>query len=245
MTPASTKFSKRGSLGLIAVSTKNIKSLFSFLSYFFADYCEFRAMSLLRSSKITSLLNFVPLNGTITIDKNHKNNQLMIGGRMFEVGEVAVYPGHGVGKIESIEEKEFSGMKQSFYIIRIMDTDMTIMIPVDGAKNAGLRCVIDSREVTKVLAILKEKNSIHDNAPWNRRYKEYMERIKSGSIFEVAMVLKELYSLRVWKELSFGEKKMFEIARNLIKKELSISLDKEEEEIEQEIERIFLKNYKE
>jgi CarD family transcriptional regulator len=202
-------------------------------------------MSLLLSSKITSLLNFVPLNGTITIDKNHKNNQLMIGGRMFEVGEVAVYPGHGVGKIESIEEKEFSGMKQSFYIIRIMDTDMTIMIPVDGAKNAGLRCVIDSREVTKVLAILKEKNSIHDNAPWNRRYKEYMERIKSGSIFEVAMVLKELYSLRVWKELSFGEKKMFEIARNLIKKELSISLDKEEEEIEQEIERIFLKNYKE
>jgi CarD family transcriptional regulator len=72
-----------------------------------------------------------------------------------------------------------------------------------------------------------------------------MERIKSGSIFEVAMVLKELYSLRVWKELSFGEKKMFEIARNLIKKELSISLDKEEEEIEKEIERIFLKNYKE
>jgi CarD family transcriptional regulator len=202
-------------------------------------------MGLLLNSKITSLLNFVPLNGTITIDKNHKNNQLMIGGRMFEVGEVAVYPGHGVGKIESIEEKEFSGMKQSFYIIRIMDTDMTIMIPVDGAKNAGLRCVIDSREVTKVLAILKEKNSIHDNAPWNRRYKEYMERIKSGSIFEVAMVLKELYSLRVWKELSFGEKKMFEIARNLIKKELSISLDKEEEEIEQEIERIFLKNYKE
>ena len=122
---------------------------------------------------------------------------------------------------------------------------MTIMIPVDGAKNAGLRGVIDSRDVTKVLNILKEKNSIHDNAPWNRRYKEYMERIKSGSIFEVAMVLKELYSLRVWKELSFGEKKMFEIARNLIKKELSISLDKEEEEIEQEIERIFLKNYKE
>jgi CarD family transcriptional regulator len=141
----------------------------------------------------------------------------MFGGRMFEVGEVAVYPGHGVGKIESIEEKEFSGMKQAFYIIRI----------------------------TKVLDILKEKNSIHDNAPWNRRYKEYMEKIKSGSIFEVAMVLKELYSLRVWKELSFGEKKMFEIARNLIKKELSISLDKGEEEIEQEIERIFLKNYKE
>jgi CarD family transcriptional regulator len=163
---------------------------------------------------------------------------------MFKVGEVAVYPGHGVGRIASIEEKEFSGMKQAFYIMRILDTDMTIMIPVDGAQNTGLRCVIDSCEVTRVLEILKDKNVVHDNAPWNRRYKEYMERIKSGSIFEVAMVLKELYSLRVWKELSFGEKKMFEIARNLIKKELSIALEKEETEIEMEIEGIFLENYK-
>jgi CarD family transcriptional regulator len=163
---------------------------------------------------------------------------------MYEVGQVAVYPGHGVGRIESIEEKEFSGMRQAFYIMRILDTDMTIMIPVDGANNAGLRGVIDSREVTKVYEILKDRNVVHDNAPWNRRYKEYMERIKSGSIFEVAMVLRELYSLRVWKELSFGEKKMFEIARNLIKKELSIALRKEEMEIEGEIEEIFNKNYK-
>jgi CarD family transcriptional regulator len=163
---------------------------------------------------------------------------------MFEVGKVAVYPGHGVGMIESIEEKEFSGMKQSFYIMRILDTDMTIMIPIDGANNAGLRSVIESCEVTRVYEILRAKNAVHENAPWNRRYKEYMERIKSGSIFEVAMVLKELYSLKVWKELSFGEKKMFEIARNLIKKELSIALERGEEEIEEEIEKIFLTNYK-
>lgn len=166
------------------------------------------------------------------------------GGKMFEIGEVAVYPGHGVAKIESIEDKEFSGMKQSFYVMRILDTDMTIMVPVDGTNSAGLRCIIDSCEVTKVYEILKDRNIAHDNAPWNRRYKEYMEKIKSGSIFEVAMVLRELYSLRVWKELSFGEKKMFEIARNLIKKELSIASKKEEEEIEEEIENIFLKNYK-
>lgn len=164
---------------------------------------------------------------------------------MYEVGEVAVYPGHGVGKIESIEEKEFSGTKQAFYVMRILDTDMTIMIPVDGANHAGLRCLIDSGQVAKVYEILREKNVVHDNAPWNRRYKEYMERIKSGSIFEVAVVLRELYSLRVWKELSFGEKKMFEIARNLIKKELSIALEKEEMEVEEAIEDIFLKNYKE
>ena len=166
----------------------------------------------------------------------------LIGGIMFQIGEVAVYPGHGVGKIESIEEKEFSGTKQSFYIIRILDTDMTVMIPIDGTKNAGLRCVIDSCEVTKVYDILKDRNVTHDNSPWNRRYKEYMERIKSGSIFEVATVLKELYNLRHWKELSFGEKKMFEIARGLITKELSIALDKEEIKVEQEIEKIFLNN---
>lgn len=159
---------------------------------------------------------------------------------MFQVGEVAVYPGHGVGKIESIEEKEFSGTKQSFYIIRILDTDMTIMIPIEGAQNAGLRCVIDSCDVTKVYDILKDRNVAHDNSPWNRRYKEYMERIKSGSIYEVATVLKELYSLRYWKELSFGEKKMFEIARGLITKELSIALDKEELSVEEEIEKMFL-----
>ena len=161
---------------------------------------------------------------------------------MFQIGEVAVYPGHGVGKIESIEEKEFSGTKQSFYIIRILDTDMTIMIPIDGANNAGLRCVIGSCEATKVYEILKDKNVVHDNSPWNRRYKEYMERIKSGSIFEVATVLKELYNLRYWKDLSFGEKKMFEIARSLITKELSIALDKEEMKVEEEIESIFVNN---
>ena len=158
---------------------------------------------------------------------------------MFQIGEVAVYPGHGVGRIESIEEKEFSGTKQSFYIIRILDTDMTIMIPIDGAQNAGLRCVIESNKVTKVYEILKEKNVTYDNSPWNRRYKEYMERIKSGSIYEVATVLKELYNLRHWKELSFGEKKMFEIARGLITKELSIALSKEEMKIEREIDKIF------
>ncbi|MDD3845023.1 MAG: CarD family transcriptional regulator [Syntrophorhabdaceae bacterium] len=161
---------------------------------------------------------------------------------MFDVGEVAVYPGHGVGRIESIEEKEFSGTKQSFYIIRILDTDMTIMIPIDGAKNAGLRNVIDVCDVCKVYDILKDKNIVHDNSPWNRRYKEYMERIKSGSIYEVATVLKELYNLRYWKELSFGEKKMFEMARNLITKELSMSLGTEEPIVEQEIEEIFLAN---
>jgi len=163
---------------------------------------------------------------------------------MYQIGEIAVYPGHGVGRIESIEKKEFSGTKQAFYIMRILDSDMTIMIPVDGAKNAGLRRLISSGDVKKVYSILRDKNVVHDNSPWNRRYKEYMEKIKSGSIFEVAMVLRELYSLKLFKELSFGEKKMFEMARNLIKKEISLSLDKKEHDVEKEIERIFSRKHK-
>ena len=161
---------------------------------------------------------------------------------MLKVGEVAVYPGHGVGRIECIEEKEISGTRKAYYIMRILDSDMTIMIPVDGAQHAGLRGIIDSQDVMKVYDILKDVNVAHDNSPWNRRYKEYMERIKSGSIYEIATVLKELYNLRQWKELSFGERKMFETARNLVKKELSIALSKNEEEIVSDIENIFATN---
>ena len=79
---------------------------------------------------------------------------------MLKIGEVAVYPGHGVGKIERIEVKEISGTKQAFYIMRILDSDMTIMIPTDGAQNAGLRYVIGSREVVKVYEILKDKDEV-------------------------------------------------------------------------------------
>jgi CarD family transcriptional regulator len=112
--------------------------------------------------------------------------------------------------------------------MRILDTDMTIMVPVDGTKNAGLRYVIDPFEAAKVFEILREKARpmiIYPGTGVQRLYGED----KSGSIFEVAMVLRELYSLRSWKGLSLGEKKMFEMARNLIKKELSIALDKGEE----------------
>jgi CarD family transcriptional regulator len=162
----------------------------------------------------------------------------------FKVGEVAVYPGHGVGRIESIEEREFCGQRQAFYILRILDTDMTIMVPVNGARTAGLRCIIDQKDVERIYEILKEEPVIHDNIPWNRRYKEYMEKIKSGSLYDVAFVLRELYCLRSLKELSFGEKKMFEMAKNLLKKELAFALNLEEEKVERKIEELFSRNKK-
>ncbi|MGD8371901.1 MAG: CarD family transcriptional regulator, partial [Syntrophobacterales bacterium] len=142
---------------------------------------------------------------------------------MFKVGDLAVYPAHGVGVIESIESKSVSGTRQDFYIMRILDNEMIIMIPLDNVNNVGLRQVIDANQVPKIFDILKEREIVPDNQTWNRRYREYMEKIKTGSVFELAEVLRDLFILREDKELSFGERKMLDTARSLLVKEISIA----------------------
>lgn len=158
---------------------------------------------------------------------------------MFKIGDLAVYPAHGVGIIESIESRDFSGIKQNFYILRILDNNMIIMIPKDNIQNVGLRQIIDAGEVPKIYAILREREVAVDNQTWNRRYREYMEKIKTGSVFELAEVLRDLCMLRLDKELSFGERKMLDTARNLLVKEISIARDIDEKQVEQDILRIF------
>ena len=159
---------------------------------------------------------------------------------MFKTGDLAVYPAHGVGVIESVEEKEISGKDQKFYIMRVMGNGMTIMIPTDNVDQVGLRKVISCKEVSKVYKILKDKKSERpDTQTWNRRYRDYMERIKTGSVFEVATVLRDLFLLRVGKALSFGERRMMDIAKSLLVKELSISEAKSEDNVEKKINSIF------
>ena len=158
---------------------------------------------------------------------------------MFNVGDLAVYPAHGVGLIEGIEEKSISGIEHIFYVIRILDNDMKIMIPRKNAEHIGLRRVISGSEVEQVYAILEEKDVEFTPQTWNRRYREYMDKIKTGSIFDLAAVLRDLYILQMDKPLSFGEKKMLDTAKGLLIKELSIAKDKKEEEITEEIESIF------
>jgi CarD family transcriptional regulator len=123
--------------------------------------------------------------------------------------------------------------------MRVLGNDMTIMIPVDKADQVGLREVISNKDVAKVYKILKTKEPAIDNQTWNRRYREYMERIKTGSIYEVATVLRDLFLLKLGKELSFGERRMMDIAKNLLIKELSIAQEKPEDHIEKHIEQIF------
>jgi CarD family transcriptional regulator len=158
---------------------------------------------------------------------------------MFKVGDLAVYPAHGVGRIESIESREISGEKQDFYIMKILDNNMTIMIPVRNVASVGLRDVIDRKEVARVYEIMKKRDIPTDNQTWNRRYREYTEKIKTGSVYDVAEVLRDLYLLKGDKDLSFGERKMLDTAQSLLLKELSIAKKTDERAIMGDIKTIF------
>jgi CarD family transcriptional regulator len=151
---------------------------------------------------------------------------------MFQIGQLAVYPAHGVGVIESIQEKEISGAPQKFYIMRLLDNEMIIMIPTNNAQNIGLRGIIDVNMVSKVYEILSTRPRRVSNQTWNRRYRDYMEKIKTGSPFRVAEVLRDLTLLKSEKDLSFGERKMLDTAKNLLVKELSLVNKLDEGEIE-------------
>lgn len=157
---------------------------------------------------------------------------------MFQIGALAVYPAHGVGIIESIQDREVAGLQQRFYIMRLLDTEMIIMIPTQNALNIGLRTVIDPDSVIEVLEILKERPTRLNHQTWNRRYRDYMEKIKTGSLFRVAEVLRDLTLLKLEKELSFGERKMLDTAKNLLVKELSLVNNKEEDEIEAQLQEL-------
>ena len=158
---------------------------------------------------------------------------------MFNIGDLAVYPAHGVGIIERIETQEISGFQQVFYVMRILDNDMIIMIPTGNANSVGLRELIGRSEVPKLYSILKKRDVSIDNQTWNRRYREYMDKIKTGSVFEVAEVYRDLLILKLEKELSFGERKMLDTARNLLVKEISLAKKVEEEQIERDLDSMF------
>lgn len=158
---------------------------------------------------------------------------------MFKVHDLAVYPAHGVGVIEKIESQEISGCKQEFYVMRILDNDMIIMIPIGNVDAVGLREIIDEDDVPRLYSILRERNTVVDNQTWNRRFRDYMEKIKTGSVFEVAEVYRDLLMLKVNKELSFGERKMLDTAKNLLVKEISLARQVEEDQVEKDLEKIF------
>jgi CarD family transcriptional regulator len=157
----------------------------------------------------------------------------------FKVGDKAVYPAQGVAEVVSIEERDIAGARQRFYVLRILDTDRRIMVPVKNAQTVGLRQVISEDEIREIFEILRERTVAFDNQTWNRRYRGFMDKIKTGSIYDVAEVMRDLYRLKAEKSLSFGEKRMLDTARTLIVKEIAIARRKTDEQTLAEIESIF------
>jgi CarD family transcriptional regulator len=161
--------------------------------------------------------------------------------KKFEVGDLAVYPAHGVGRIEAIENRVINGEKHDFYIMKVFDNGMLIMIPILNVAQVGLRDVIDKKEIPKVYEVMKSKNeNSNEVQTWNRRYREYMEKIKTGSLYDVAEVFRDLSILKYTKDLSFGERKLYDTAQVLLVKELSTAKNTDEDTIISEIESFFI-----
>ena len=157
----------------------------------------------------------------------------------FKVGEKAVYPAQGVAEVVGVETKEIGGKLTSFYLLRIVDSDMKILVPTEKAHHVGLRNIASDDEVEEVFDILREKEVHLDKQTWNRRYRGFMEKIKTGSLYEVAEVYRDLFRLKSTKTLSFGERRMLDTAKGLIVKELSVARNWTEQRVEKELEKVF------
>ncbi len=144
-------------------------------------------------------------------------------------GDKIVYPMHGVGIIENIEKKLVLGKKDDYYIITIINSGMKVMIPVKKADEIGIRSIIGKNEVKKLLKILSSIN-LETEDDWKIRYQKNIEKVKSGSIFQVAEVARDLFKRGQGKELSIMERKLYESAYNLIVHEVALSKNIDVEE---------------
>jgi len=169
-------------------------------------------------------------NAESTTEKNHQ----------FHVGDLAVYPAHGVGEIQAIESRVVNGEKHDFYIMKVVENGMVIMIPISNVESVGLRDIINKNEVPKVYDVMKVRTDGVPAQTWNRRYREYMDKIKTGSLYDVAEVFRDLSLLKLTKDLSFGERKLFDTAQVLLVRELSTAKKTDEETIISELESLFV-----
>ena len=156
----------------------------------------------------------------------------------YKVSDKVVYPAHGVGVINSIQKRKVSGAEQRFYMISIIETGMKIMVPVTQAETVGLRKVVDEKTVDAVYDILRNRNVALDTQTWNRRYRDYSQKIKTGSVLEIASVIRDLSVLKADKELSFGERRMLDTAQGLLVKEISIAKSSSEDAVKAELQEL-------
>ena len=153
---------------------------------------------------------------------------------MFNVGDHIVYPMHGAGVIDAIEEKNILGEKQAYYILK-MPGEVKVMVPTNKAEEIGVRGIIDKQEASKVFEILEEEKT-EMSSNWNKRYRDNMDKMKSGDIYEIADVVRNLSFKQKEKGLSTGEKKMLNNAKQILVSELVLAEHASQDEVEQLIE---------
>ena len=158
---------------------------------------------------------------------------------MFQIGDYAVCPGHGVGQVVDLEEREVGGTVLKFYAVKIIANGMKIMVPTTSED--GIRTLVTNDDVGGVFKVLKNHDVEVDNSTWNRRHREYMLKVKTGSLVEIAEVLRALFLLKQKKNLSFGEKKMLDQCKDLIAQEVSLSNGIEEAQVKADIDDCFPK----
>lgn len=156
---------------------------------------------------------------------------------MFNIGDKIVYPMHGAGIIEGIEEKEILGKKRKYYIMRMPMGDMKVMVPIDSIEDIGIREIIDDEQIEEVLAVLADDQSKMPQN-WNRRYRANMDKIKSGDIYEIACVVRNLIIRDREKGLSTGERKMLNNAKQMLISEIVLAKNLVETEAENLIEKV-------
>jgi CarD family transcriptional regulator len=156
---------------------------------------------------------------------------------MFNIGEYVVCPGHGVGQISNIETKELGEATMSFYIIKIVTNGMTVMVPT--STKDGVRSLATDDDISSVYTLLGDHDVKIDNSTWNRRHREYLAKVKTGSLLEIADVLRQLLLLKDNKKLSFGERKMVDQCKDLLVKEIALTTGGQETEITGKIEDFF------
>jgi CarD family transcriptional regulator len=152
------------------------------------------------------------------------------------IGQKAVYPSRGIAEVVDVEKKAIGGKVQDFYVLRLANSDLKILVHVDKADQVGLRPIAGTADADEVLQILREKAVQFERHAWNRRYRAFMDKIKSGSLFEIAEVFRDLHRLKRTKPLSFGERRMLDTARCLVVQELTAAREKNRESIEAELE---------
>ena len=154
---------------------------------------------------------------------------------MFEVGDKAVYPAHGVGEITAIETRSIMEDSIEVYVMKILDREMTIIIPRKKSVAVGLRKVMHHDEVAAVFKVLRQRKRVNDRQTWNRRFREYSDKIRTGSAVEIAKVLRDLYLLRAGKSLSYGEKRMLNTAMELLSQEIGVAQGQHASKVEADI----------